>query len=129
LSLGANQAACVAAGAAAGAVLRWLLQATLNPYWVNGFGLGTLLVNASGGLAIGFAAAWFTREPNELLQLLLLTGVLGGYTTFSAFSLESMALLQRGAWALALAHTLAHVLGSLALAGAGWALGQATIGR
>ena len=70
-----------------------------------------MLVNCVGGLLIGMALAWFERSPNELLRLLLVTGFLGGLTTFSAFSVESLMLLQRGQWVLASAHTLAHVLG------------------
>jgi CrcB protein len=118
------QALCVMAGAAFGALLRWLAALWLNPLWPH-FPLGTLAVNAVGGLAVGVAAAWFAQRPDELLRLLLVTGVLGGFTTFSAFSIESLALLQRGAYATALAHTLAHVLGALACAALGWALGQA----
>jgi CrcB protein len=119
-------ALCVAAGAAAGGLLRWLAGTWLNPLW-SGFALGTLAVNAAGGLAIGVAAAWFAQRPDPLLQLLLVTGLLGGFTTFSAFSVESLQLLQRGAWGLAVGHTLAHVLGSLACAGLGWALAQAVL--
>ena len=117
-------ALCVAGGAAAGGLLRWLTGLWLNPAW-SGFALGTLAVNAAGGLAIGAAAAWFAQRPDPLLQLLLVTGLLGGFTTFSAYSVESLHLLQRGAWGLALGHTLAHVVGSLACAALGWALGQA----
>lgn len=119
-----SQALCVAAGAAAGGLLRWLTGLWLNPAW-SGFPLGTLAVNAAGGLAIGAAAAWFAQRPDPLLQLLLVTGLLGGFTTFSAFSIESLALLQRGAWGWAAAHALGHVVGALACAGLGWALGQA----
>jgi CrcB protein len=117
-------ALCVAGGAAAGGLLRWLAGLWLNPLW-GGFPLGTLAVNAAGGLAIGMATAWFAQQPNDLLRLLLVTGVLGGFTTFSAFSIESLTLLQRGAWGWALAHALGHVAGALACAGLGWALGQA----
>lgn len=121
--MAAAQALAVMGGAAVGALLRWQAQAWLNPLW-SGFPLGTLAVNAAGGLAIGVAAAWFSARPDDLLQLLLMTGVLGGFTTFSAFSVESLALLQRGAWLAAASHTLAHVLGSLACAALGWALGR-----
>lgn len=120
-------ALCVAVGAATGGLLRWLTGLWLNPAW-SGFALGTLAVNAVGGLAIGAAAAWFSQRPDPLLQLLLVTGLLGGFTTFSAFSAESLQLLQRGAWGLAVGHTLAHVLGSLACAGLGWALASAAFG-
>jgi fluoride exporter len=118
------QALCVMGGAAAGALLRWLAGLWLNPVW-TGFPLGTLTVNAVGGLAIGVAAAWFTQRPDPMLQLLLVTGLLGGFTTFSAFSMESLTLLQRGAWLTAAAHTLAHVTGALACAAVGWAIGHA----
>ena len=56
--------------------------------------------------------------------MLLVTGLLGGFTTFSAFSAESLGLLQRGAWGPALLHVAAHVLGGLTCAALGWTLGQ-----
>lgn len=117
------QAAVVAVGAALGALARWAAGLWLNASWA-GFPLGTLLVNLVGGLLIGMALEWFGRTPDELLRLLLVTGFLGGLTTFSAFSGESLALLQRGALGLALAHTAAHVLGALAAAGLGLKLMQ-----
>jgi len=121
------QALCVMSGAAVGALLRWGTGLWLNPLWA-GFPLGTLAVNALGGLAIGAAAAWFVQRPDPTLQLLLVTGLLGGFTTFSAFSVESLMLLQRGAWWAAAGHTLAHVLGALACAALGWALARALMG-
>ncbi|MBL0719768.1 CrcB family protein [Piscinibacter sp. Jin2] len=122
------QAAAVACGAAAGGLLRWGLGLLLNPLWA-GFPLGTLFVNTVGGLLIGGLGAWFAQQPQELLRLLLVTGLLGGLTTFSAFSAESLALLQRGAPGLALLHTAAHLLGALACAAAGWALVHALLAR
>lgn len=115
----AVQVAAVAAGAAVGALARWGAGLWLNARWA-GFPLGTLAVNCIGGLLIGLALAWFERTPNELLRLLLVTGFLGGLTTFSAFSAESLLLIQRGQWVLAAGHTLAHVLGALACAAIGF---------
>ena len=106
----------VALGAAAGALLRWQAGVWLNGRWLS-FPLGTLAVNLVGGLLIGITLAWFARQPDELLKLLLVTGFLGGLTTFSAFSGESLALLQRGELGLAAVHALAHGLGAL---GAAW---------
>ena len=111
----------VGLGAAFGAWLRWAAGLWLNSQWA-GFPLGTLLVNCVGGLLIGAALVWFDRTPNEVLRLLLVTGFLGGLTTFSAFSGESLALLQRGEVGWAMAHTLAHVVGSLACAALGFRL-------
>ncbi len=110
----------VALGAIVGALARWQAGLWLNARW-SGFPLGTLLVNCAGGLMVGAALAWFERSPNELLRLLLVTGFLGGLTTFSSFSGESLILLHRGQWGMAAAHTLAHVLGSLACAALGYA--------
>lgn len=113
----------VAAGAAVGAVLRWwagLWLATSG----SAFPLGTLLVNCVGGLLIGVALVYFERLPNEALRLLLVTGFLGGLTTFSAFSAESLQLLQRGDWAWAVFHTMAHVLGALGSAALGFKLAK-----
>src|SRR3982751_5003955 len=103
----------VSLGAVVGSLLRWGAGLWLNARWA-GFPLGTLFVNCVGGLAIGAVLFWLERAPNELLRLLLVTGLLGGFTTFSAFSAESLIMLQRGEMALAFAHTVAHVAGSLA---------------
>lgn len=121
------QALAVAGGAAIGALLRWAAG-----LWFNTPGsalpLGTLLVNCVGGLMIGAAVVCFARVPNELLRLLLVTGFLGGLTTFSAFSAESLGLLQRGLWPQALLHTGAHVLGALACAALGAWLARLWLG-
>jgi len=113
-----NQALAVALGAAAGALLRWQAGLWLNARW-GGFPLGTLAVNLVGGLLIGACLALLARADQALWRLLLVTGFLGGLTTFSAFSAESLVLLQRGAWGLALLHSLAHVLGALGAAALG----------
>ena len=111
-------ALAVSVGAALGALARWQAGVLFNSRWI-GFPLGTLLVNLVGGFLIGMAL--------ELLKLLLVTGFLGGLTTFSAFSGESLALLRHGDFGMAAAHTLAHVLGALFAAWAGMRLVQALI--
>ena len=122
------QIAVISLGASVGAVLRWLAGLWLNERW-HGFPLGTLFVNCVGGLLVGIALAWFERTPDEMLRLLLVTGLLGGFTTFSAFSVESLVLLQRGEWALALGHTLAHVVGALVSAAIGFRLAALLLAR
>jgi len=119
-----SAALAVALGAALGALTRWRAGLWLNASW-GGFPLGTLAVNLVGGLLIGIALEWFGRHPSDLLKLLLVTGFLGGLTTFSAFSGESLALLRQGAFGMAAAHTLAHVLGALGAAALGMRLVQA----
>jgi len=119
--------ALVALGASAGAVLRWATGVWLNPRWA-GFPLGTLAVNLVGGLLVGMALAWLSRHPDEAWRLLLVTGFLGGLTTFSAFSGESLGLLEAGRWAMALLHTGAHVMGALGCAVLGMRLMRAWLG-
>jgi fluoride exporter len=121
------QALAVGAGAACGGLLRWGTGLWLNARWA-GFPLGTLAVNCVGGVCIGIALAWFQRWPDDLWRALWVTGVLGGLTTFSAFSAESLLMLQRGQWALAAAHTIAHVLGALACTALGYRAGQGILG-
>ena len=120
------QVCAVAGGAAIGALLRWLAGVWLNgpASRAIGFPLGTLLVNCAGGLMIGAALMAFERMPNEFYRLLIVTGFLGGLTTFSSFSIESLIMIQRGEWALATGHTLAHVLGSLVFAAIGFSIAR-----
>ena len=122
----ALQAGAVALGAAVGGLLRWFAGMALNGLW-PGFPLGTLLVNCLGGALIGVAMVWFSRSPDELLRLLLVTGLLGGFTTFSSFSAESLGLVQRGDLGLALLHSAAHLLGALACTALGYGLARAAL--
>jgi CrcB protein len=122
------QGLAVAGGAAIGALLRWGTGLWLNPLW-SGFPLGTLAVNLVGGLLIGMALVVLRPLPGDLGWLFFVTGVLGGFTTFSAFSAESLGLLQRGQWAMAAGHAAAHGLGALAAAAGGLALARALFDR
>lgn len=124
----ALQVLAVAAGAAVGAVLRWLAGLAFNGLW-HGFPLGTLFVNCAGGLAIGIALVWLEAgAAAEWMRLLLLTGLLGGFTTFSAFSAESLSLIARAQWGWAALHTSAHVVGALVCAALGTAIARAWFG-
>jgi CrcB protein len=104
----------ICAGASAGALLRWLLGTTLNHLW-PAVPLGTLAANLVGGYLIGLAFAYFAGHPllSAEWRLLVITGFLGGLTTFSTFSLEVVVAAQRGEVASAAAIVLLHLLGSL----------------
>ncbi len=86
--------------------------------------LGTLLVNVTGCFAMGLLAAWLALRGGQHLAPLLLTGVLGGFTTFSAFALDTMTLWERGAGGMAIGYVLASVVLSLLAALAGLAIGR-----
>ena len=113
------------AGSLIGATLRWLAQIVLNPVLPT-LPLGTLLVNVVGGFVIGIVVAVFQGMPEVPPQwrAFLIPGVLGGLTTFSSFTAESMLLLQEGRAAWAFAHAAAHLLGALVACFAGYALVQ-----
>ena len=113
----------VAAGGAAGATLRYAAYRAV-PWHGPGFPVATLLVNVVGSLCIGLLAALFAYRGGQHLAPLLLTGLLGGFTTFSAFSLDALTLWQRGQHGLAASYVAASV--ALALLGvvAGLALGR-----
>ncbi|MBN8502971.1 MAG: fluoride efflux transporter CrcB [Burkholderiales bacterium] len=113
-----NETLAVAAGAALGALARWQVGLWLNARHAH-LPLGTLAVNMVGGLLIGMALVVLARADQQLWRLFLVTGFLGGLTTFSAFSAESLLLLQRGQLGWALAHGALHVLGALGAAAAG----------
>jgi len=113
----------IAAGAVLGAWARWLLGLALNRAG-HPMPWGTLAANLIGGLLIGMALALFARRP-ELAgawRPFVLTGFLGALTTFSTFSAESFAMIQRGAWAMAAVHSMAHLAGTLAATALGWRL-------
>ena len=106
----------VAGGAALGALSRWGLSTYFNPLFPT-VPLGTLLANLVGGYLIGIAVAVFTSHtglPAEL-RLFVITGFLGGLTTFSTFSAEVVSLIGGGQFGWALAAVGAHLLGSLLL--------------
>ena len=106
----------VGLGAAIGAWLRWGLGGWLNPALVE-FPLGTLAANLVGGYLIGIAIAYFMQNPelSPEWRLLIITGFLGGLTTFSTFSAETVTLLVRGQYAWGVAIIVAHLGGSLAM--------------
>lgn len=88
---------------------------------------GTLIVNLGGALLMGILVGLLPRDsaPGSTLWLFLSVGVLGGFTTFSAFSLDAVTLIERGALGSALSYVLASVAGSLVLFAAGLALARA----
>jgi CrcB protein len=110
----------VGIGAALGAWGRWGLSVALNA-WFPLLPLGTLLANLVGaylmGLSMGLVALGGLLSPE--LRLLVTTGFLGGLTTFSTFSAESVTLLSRGDYGWASLHLLGHVVGSLLMTGLG----------
>jgi CrcB protein len=107
-------------GGAIGAGLRHLAGMVALAKAGPGFPWGTLFVNLAGGLAMGLLAGWFVRAGgNEQMRLFLAVGLLGGFTTFSAFSLETWLMIERGQIALAALYVAASVIGSVLLLVAG----------
>lgn len=116
----------VALGAALGAWLRWGLTIFLGQLHAH-IQLGTLAANLVGGYLIGLALGFFDASPalSPAWRLFVITGFLGGLTTFSSFSGEAMVLLQRGQYGWALAHAALHLLGSVGCCIAGYATWRA----
>lgn len=127
----------VALGGALGSVARylaglWLLPATSGG--LAGIPLATLLVNVAGSLLIGLLIGWFPTGASPegslpWLRLLLATGFCGGFTTFSAFSAETLTLLTGGRVARAATYGLLTVGLGLTATWLGWRLGSAVGGR
>ena len=113
----------VAGGSALGGVLRFLAVEWITRLWPNRLPVGTILVNISGSLLIGFLVGWARPGGEPVLGVsarqFLLVGVLGGYTTFSAFSLQSLQLLEKGDWAGAVLNIAVTVIVCLLAVGLG----------
>jgi len=110
----------ISLGAAIGALLRWGLGVGLN-HLFPALPPGTLVANLVGGYLIGIAMSVFAQAgtlPPEW-RLFIVTGFLGGLTTFSSFSAEVVTLMQQGRAGWAMATVATHVLGSLAMTLAG----------
>jgi CrcB protein len=119
----------VAFGGAFGSVLRYAVALGARALW-PAFPWGTLIVNVVGGVAIGGVAAYAAARPGfpEALRLGLITGVIGGFTTFSAFSLDTLLLWNEGRGTAAFANIAANLLLSLAACALGLWLGRAVAG-
>jgi CrcB protein len=115
----------VAAGGALGSVARYGLGGVIQSRVASGFPFGTLAVNVAGCFAIGVLMhAGVAHERSTPLRLLLVTGVLGGFTTYSAFNHETLELAREGQLARAFAYAAATLLVGLAAGLVGNALGR-----
>lgn len=103
-------------GGGLGASLRHAVNLGCARIWGTGFPYGTFAVNVTGSLIMGLIAGYlaFKGEASQPWRLFLMTGVLGGYTTFSAFSLDSVLLYERGELGLAALYVGGSVVLSLA---------------
>ena len=125
---GIHAYAAVFVGAGLGGVARFAAGMAVARHWTGPFPLGTFLINVSGCFAAGLIAthlAQRTPAPHDNWRLLLVVGVLGGYTTFSTFGVETYRAWRDGHAAIA----LANALGSTALGVAAAALGSAAARR
>jgi len=95
----------IGTGGAVGSILRYLLQKAFNTQ----FPVGTLCVNIAGCFLIGFLWALSSKGLSEQLRYLLMTGFCGGFTTFSAFGLESYQMIANGRWVILFFYILTSV--------------------
>lgn len=118
---GLSQLLWIGLAGAVGAVLRFLITQGVTGLLGRGFPYGTLVVNVVGSLLIGmlFVVFWERTGSGELLRMVLVVGLLGSLTTFSAFSLDTWTLIQHDAWLKAGANVVANVGVCLAATWAG----------
>ena len=113
-------------GGAAGTGARYLLALWVTAKAGEGFPLGTLAVNVTGSFAMGFLFQIAALSPmSETTRLALTTGVLGGFTTYSAFNQETLRFFQADAWGLGFANLAATVIACLAAGLGGMATARA----
>ena len=107
-----NQVLAIAAGGAAGSVLRFWMSNWVHTFAGRSFPYGTLAVNVLGCLLMGILFVFFLERlsDNTVLRAGVLIGVLGGFTTFSTFSIETLNLLEQGAYLKAAANAVLSVV-------------------
>ena len=111
-------------GGGLGATLRHLINLTCARCIGTGFPWGTFIINITGSTVMGLIAGYlaFKGEASQPLRLFIMTGILGGYTTFSAFSLDAALLYERSELGLAAAYVIGSVVLSIGGLFAGLAL-------
>jgi CrcB protein len=117
--------AAVGVGGGIGALIRYYVASWIQPAWWPGFPFGIFIVNITGGLVMGLLTALMALKLNASpeMRAFLTTGILGGYTTFSTFSLDSALLIERGAWGQAALYVIGSaVLSILAIFVGFWAV-------
>jgi CrcB protein len=116
-----TQTLAIAAGGAIGALLRYWTSTGVHAWLGRGFPYGTLFVNVLGSLLMGFLFVWLIDRmaAGPALRAFLLIGVLGAFTTFSTFSMETLNLMESGHFGKALLNVAASVVVCVAAAGAG----------
>ena len=119
-----------ALGGGAGSAARFLVTRALQGKDVTVFPSGTLAVNVAGSLLIGdlLRSATGSGGPAEPTRVLLIAGFCGGFTTFSAFSIETLLLMQAGDWRRAALNILLNVALSIGAAGLGFAVARQLLG-
>jgi CrcB protein len=119
-----KEAILVFMGGGAGSLLRYLAQSWVGKWYQSQFPWGTFLINISGCLLIGFLLGIIDRQttPATEWKLLLVTGVCGGYTTFSTFSNEGLTLFKQGYYTYFFTYILGSVILGLLATFAGWAM-------
>lgn len=120
----------VGVGGALGAILRFGVTTAAARLADGPFPWGTMSVNWLGSFVAGILAAWLeSAMVPQGARLFWIVGVLGGFTTFSAFSIENFQLLRAGQFGLFLLNTVLSVGAGVALAGAGYSLGRTLLSR
>jgi fluoride exporter len=119
------QVAVLSLGGVLGVNARYWLGVVLNRWAGSHFPWATFTINVTGSFAIGFLSVLLARWlPHPHARLLVVVGFLGGYTTFSSFSFESLALWERGEWRLCIAYMVGSVAAGFAAVVLGTALGR-----
>jgi CrcB protein len=117
-----NAVILVGIGGALGSIARYGSGVLVGRIWPTTFPLATMLVNIAGSLAMGLFIGWLARTTPAWqadARLFVAIGVLGGFTTLSSFSLDTVSLIERGEWGQALLYVLLSVVISIAALFAG----------